>query len=98
MDAVVSLMLTDTGMAMMGLITLPWDDEPGIPQKKGTTMQSTTQSKPAFFVATADIPELGIKKNNMVTVEESGRCTVAFELNAEHFTPSMVARLRQVHV
>jgi hypothetical protein len=101
-------------MAPMGLIVLPWSDEPGIqltPElagavrtmiaaaatTKGATMQSATQAKPAYFIATADIPELGIMKNNMVTVEQSGRCTVAFELNAERFTPSMVARLRQVH-
>jgi hypothetical protein len=54
-------------------------------------------SRPAYFVARADIPELGIRAGYMVTVEEHGRCTVAFEMDAERFTPAQVAKLRQVH-
>jgi hypothetical protein len=58
-------------------------------------MADATQT-PTFYVATDAIPEYGIRPGYMITID-GGLATVAFDMNAEHFTPDVLAKLREVH-
>jgi hypothetical protein len=57
-------------------------------------MQSDTQT-PTFYVADHAIPEYGIRPGYMVTLT-GDRATVFYEMRAEHFTPDVLAKLREV--
>jgi hypothetical protein len=53
---------------------------------------------PVYYVATAAIPELGIRPGYMISIE-GDRATIAFEVDAKHLTPAVLApSTRRVHV
>jgi hypothetical protein len=53
---------------------------------------------PVYYVATHAEPALGIRQGYQITIED-GRATIAYEMDAAHFTPELLARsTRRVHV
>jgi hypothetical protein len=51
-----------------------------------------------YYVATQDLPAFGIRAGYQITID-GDLATVAFDMNAAHFTPELLARsARRVHV